>query len=118
MKGGEDGGKEAKVKEIIIPLIQIPKDDFTLRTDVVWLFEKVNLEWQNLIFYDDFKGLLSSDSIMNRLGKDRFKVILTDHNVLSRHLRQWEPFVVEIIDHHQDEKKYQWVKGKGEWCHL
>eukprot|EP01117_Protostelium_nocturnum_P015780 TRINITY_DN6149_c0_g1_i2.p1 TRINITY_DN6149_c0_g1~~TRINITY_DN6149_c0_g1_i2.p1 ORF type:complete len:321 (-),score=134.37 TRINITY_DN6149_c0_g1_i2:335-1297(-) len=97
--------------EVVIPLIQIPKEDFSLRTDVAWLFNETRLEWDNLIFLKDFEEFLNENRLKS-VKEDKLRVILTDHNVLSRKLSLLNPFVEEIIDHHADEGKYPQVKGE------
>ncbi len=40
-------------KSIYLPLINIPKEDFKLRTEAVYLFTEAGIETDNLIFSDE-----------------------------------------------------------------
>lgn len=79
------------------PLIPTTKGDLTLRKDVIYLFQLLHLEIEDLIFLDEmplqqlvFKGLIT--------------VSLVDHNLLTPSLEFLAPTVTNIIDHHRDEK--------------
>lgn len=81
-------------KNDYIPVMNIPREDFALRTETVWFFKKLNLNSSDLVFWPELK-----------LPK-QFSLILTDHNRLAPHQEQYSNHVFEIIDHHEDEKKY------------
>ncbi|EFC40644.1 predicted protein [Naegleria gruberi] len=88
-----------------IPIINIPADEYNLRTDATWFLEKFGISGEDLIFYHQNPTLID---VLESLGKENnLQVILTDHNKLTP---EQEPllgnFVYQIIDHHVDEKCY------------
>lgn len=87
-------------KNEYIPIMNIPREDFQLRTETVWFFKKLELDSSDLLFFPEIK-----------LPK-HFSLILTDHNRLAPHQEQYSNNVFEIIDHHEDEKKYDLKKDK------
>ena len=73
-----------------IPLLNCHREDISLRQDVVWLMEHLNIDCTQFMHYpeefdpSDYKDL---------------QVTLVDHNVPDEKLR---PYVIEIIDQHVD----------------
>ena len=84
---------------IYLPLINIPKEDFKLRTEAVYLFSEAEIETENLIFADE----INIDEIA-RSGK--LSIILVDHNRISSGFSSYSDRVIEVIDHHKDEGIY------------
>ncbi len=85
--------------EIYLPLINIPAEDFKLRTEAVYLFAEAGIETSNLLFIDEINL-----KEMHKSGK--LKVTLIDHNKLSGSQEYLASSVSEIIDHHKDEEMY------------
>ena len=86
-------------KSIYIPLINIPKEDFKLRTEAVYLFTDAGIETENLIFTDEINMEEISKSV-------KLSIILVDHNRISARYSSYAERVIEVIDHHKDEGVY------------
>ncbi|ALC48998.1 pn, partial [Drosophila busckii] len=67
-----------------VPVLNIPRIDYPLKTEVGHMFSKCGIAEQSLIFRDDLPPQLSSNC----------SVILVDH-----HISKLAPHVVEILDH-------------------
>lgn len=86
-----------------IPVINIPREDFVLRTEAVWLFHEARLDAAKLVFLDDID--------LDRLhAGGRLGLVLVDHNRLPAAREAWGPVVEEILDHHQDEGQHAQAK--------
>ena len=82
-----------------VPVVNIPRNDFQLRTEAVYLFERAGIRTDILTFIDEIDlGVL--------LKKGRLQLILVDHNIISSRQEAYLNSVVEIIDHHADESNY------------
>lgn len=76
--------------------MNIPKEDFLLRTEVVSFLSSQDLDETLLIFRDDI-------DLSTLAAGSRLKLTLVDHNVLSREdADQLDPCIVQIIDHHDN----------------
>jgi len=82
-----------------VPLINIPRADFKLRTEAVFLFEEAGVDIDNLIFAEDLDL-----SEMN--AKNLLSLVLVDHNKLSSAHGNLLNSITGILDHHADEKNY------------
>ena len=80
----------------IIPVLNIPSQDFPLKTELVAALAEENIHAEHLIFRDQ----LDLASIEN------LKLILVDHNILADQDSQLDGKVVEIIDHHVRETSH------------
>ncbi|MCX7787972.1 MAG: DHH family phosphoesterase [Spirochaetes bacterium] len=88
---------------IYLPFAPIPKEDFKLRTEAVYLFKEAGVGQDALLFAGELE--------LHPLQKDgRLSLILMDHNKLSKDYTAYEGFVEEIIDHHKDEGCYAQAK--------
>ncbi len=85
--------------EDIIPLINIKKQDYKLRTESYGLLKRYDIDENDLIFIDDIDAV-----IIENAGD--IKVILVDHNKLPDNLRAWDANVTAVFDHHQDIEMY------------
>lgn len=81
----------------VLPLITIHRQDFFLRREAVYLFQKASIRAADLIFLDD----LDLEACL-----EGAHLILVDHNRLKNSLRHHSSKVRAIIDHHQDEGLY------------
>ncbi|KAG2375331.1 hypothetical protein C9374_009954 [Naegleria lovaniensis] len=88
-----------------LPILNIPQDEYNLRTDATWFLEKFGVGADDLIFYHQNPTLTR---ILEKLTQENtLRVILTDHNKLAPEQEDFlGKFVFEIIDHHADEKHY------------
>jgi exopolyphosphatase len=85
--------------EVCLPFIPIPRADFKLRTEAVFLFQEAGLSPDKLLFLEDLD--------LPALHKEgRLKLVLVDHNKLASAQAGLAEAVEEILDHHQDEKLY------------
>lgn len=88
-----------------LPIVNIPQDEYNLRTDATWFLEKFGVGVEDLIFYHQNPTLIQ---ILEKLAQENtLRVVLTDHNKLAPEQEDLlGKFVYEIIDHHADEKHY------------
>lgn len=79
-----------------VPVINIPRGDFKLRTEAVYLITEAGIDVDSLIFADeiDLDGLLAAG---------RLSVVLVDHNKLAAAQEKFAPVVTGVVDHHKDE---------------
>ncbi|XP_022784092.1 exopolyphosphatase PRUNE1-like [Stylophora pistillata] len=80
----------------IIPVFNIPKEDFCLRTEAVFLFRRYLLDSSFFIFVDDV-------DLENLLETGKLQLILVDHNILAKAQKHLDVAVFEILDHHKDQ---------------
>ncbi|XP_023930608.1 protein prune homolog 2 [Lingula anatina] len=83
---------------IHIPVLNIPKDDFKLRSEIIYFLKENGLSQDILTFRDD----LDLKSLLD-LGK--LKLTLVDHNVLPNKDVGLESAVSEVIDHRKRERE-------------
>ncbi|GAB1482466.1 DHH family phosphoesterase [Treponema sp.] len=86
-----------------IPVMNIPREDFNLRTEALWLFSEAGIDLKSLVFLDEI-------DLAKLLGNAASKLVLVDHNKLSNSQAIWESKVEEILDHHADENLYPAAK--------
>ncbi|KAL8595557.1 hypothetical protein ACOMHN_000765 [Nucella lapillus] len=78
---------------LFLPLLNIPRSDFPLRTEIVHFLGKFGISAPDLIFQDDL------DLAKVKVTTD-LKVTLVDHHVLSgTKMAELEESVVQILDH-------------------
>ena len=82
-----------------VPVMNIPRNDFALRTEAVFLFREANIDPDDLLFLDD----VDLKALHN---KELLDLILIDHNILGSNQKILKPAVSEILDHHADEGDY------------
>lgn len=88
--------------EIVLPVMNIPRDDFKLRTEAVYLFNEVGIDISRLVFLDEINlGALRDKKVIN--------LVLIDHNKLAKSQETLADLVDEIIDHHEKENLYPHV---------
>jgi exopolyphosphatase len=82
-----------------VPFINIPRADFKLRTEAVFLFEEAGISSDLLLFTEDVD--------LNKLNESgNLNLILVDHNKIASGQAGLIDTVTEILDHHADEKSY------------
>lgn len=72
-----------------IPLLNCLREDLSLRQDIVWLLNHLQIDSTHFMFLSE----------VNLSDLPHPRVTLVDHNVPDENIR---PFVDEIIDHHDD----------------
>lgn len=90
--------KTVQSEMLAVPLLNIRQSDLVLRSDNVFLLRQIGLSPDLLLFRDqlDLRAL-------QRAG--RLRLTLVDHNVLPSSDRNLEGAVVEVIDHHLQERE-------------
>ncbi|XP_078666349.1 uncharacterized protein LOC144908534 isoform X2 [Branchiostoma floridae x Branchiostoma belcheri] len=82
-----------------VPVLNIPRDDLPLRTEITFFLAQENIPTNSLTFRDD----INLPALHNQ-GK--LALTLVDHNVIRAPDEQdLESAVVEVIDHHKDERE-------------
>ena len=85
--------------EHVIPLINIERRDYKLRTESYGLLKRYDIDENDLIFIDDLEA-----AFINNAGDA--KIVVVDHNKLPDYLRAWDANVTAVFDHHQDVGMY------------
>lgn len=101
-------------KQVVLPLINIPRQEFVLRPEAIYLFALVGLGPEDLIFSDD----VDREELFRHT-----RIVLVDHNKLSPSLEDFSEQVCAILDHHRDEGLYgnadpRIVQRAGSSCSL
>lgn len=86
-----------------VPVMNIPREDFSLRTEAVWLFKEVGIDSKDLVFLDDL-------DLGNLFATGESKLVLLDHNKLANTQSAWADAVEEVVDHHTNEQLYPAAK--------
>ena len=90
---------------VILPLINIPRADFKLRTEAVYLFDTTGVDLESLLFADEVD--------LDRLQEtNRLHLTLVDHNKLASSQSRYQELVEAIIDHHEDEGLYPQIASR------
>lgn len=99
--------KNERPQLTFIPLINLYREEMTLRKDILLLLKTLNISTDHLLFLDDGVPL---DSFHN---EKRLRFNLVDHNLLRPRQEHLAEAVESIIDHHADEdKKYPLLESK------
>ncbi|KAI4895297.1 hypothetical protein NFI96_011137, partial [Prochilodus magdalenae] len=77
-----------------VPVLNIPRAEFPLRSDNIFLLREAGLSQDYLLFRDE----------VDLHGLQQLAITLVDHNVLPEADRGLEKTVVEVIDHHRLER--------------
>ncbi len=80
-----------------IPLFNIPREEFELRLDAKYLFERVGIDVGNIPHLEEVETVWEKADV---------QLTLVDHNVLADRQKGLRDKVVQIIDHHEDEKMF------------
>ncbi len=83
----------------VLPVMPIPRADFKLRTEAVYVFNEAHINLEDVVFFDevDIEALMSSNT----------ELVLVDHNKLSQALSKYSTNVSGVLDHHNDEGMYE-----------
>ncbi|XP_063610739.1 exopolyphosphatase PRUNE1-like [Penaeus indicus] len=98
--GREDsgGGEGEGVGVGVVPLLNIPRRDFPLRTEVTYWLGKHGVSQEMLVFRDEI-------SLHDLHQKGNLQLFLVDHNILPAGDASLESAVRYVIDHHQLERQ-------------
>ncbi|KAF9277307.1 Exopolyphosphatase [Mortierella alpina] len=89
---------------IVVPFVNIDRQDLALRSDVVYLLAESNINTDHIFFRDQLPQL---ESILQR-RPDQLSLFLVDHNQLAIGMSSLKDAkVVGVIDHHVDEGSYK-----------
>lgn len=83
--------KTVNSRTAVVPLLNIPRAEFPIRSDNVFLLRESSLSQEYLLFRDE----VDLHSLQN------LAITLVDHNILPEADRALEKAVVEVIDHHR-----------------
>ncbi|KAI1305547.1 Exopolyphosphatase [Mortierella claussenii] len=90
-----------KSKAIVLPFINIPKIDLTLRSDVKYVLSSNHID-SDLIFFRD-----QLPQLEQLVANDKLSLFLVDHNKVEGTMSSLQnASVVGVIDHHADENLY------------
>lgn len=89
---------EAEPDKNIVPLMPIVREDFKLRTEAVYVFEKAQIDLDRLIFLDEMP-----QTFMDRVNN----MAIVDHNKMSGAFEDHGDKVRMIVDHHKEEGLYE-----------
>ncbi|KAM4690988.1 exopolyphosphatase PRUNE1 [Rhinophrynus dorsalis] len=83
---------------VYVPVLNIPRDDFPLRTESTFFLKESGISEEHMTFRDeiDLQTLYESGQLV---------LTLVDHNVLPRADSFMEDVVTEVIDHHHLERR-------------
>ncbi|XP_063054756.1 exopolyphosphatase PRUNE1 isoform X2 [Engraulis encrasicolus] len=90
--------KTLETGKVAVPVLNIRREEFPLRTDNAFLLKETSLATDLLLFRDDL------DLHAAHRAK-RLTLTLVDHNILPSGDASLEDSVVEVIDHHLLERK-------------
>jgi exopolyphosphatase len=99
---------------IVLPLVQCPRADYSLRAETVSLLRSVGIGDELLVFGGNATDDALSDNDMRRLhAEKRLRLTLVDHNTMTpRQTSLGLPSaVVCIVDHHKDDGASPHVNG-------
>ncbi|GFO47765.1 protein prune homolog, partial [Plakobranchus ocellatus] len=93
-------GREEKIKAkpgtAYVPILNIPRKNFRLRLETVYILSKHSIYAQDLIFVSD----IDLKTLTPRSGGDStLTVTLVDHHVLSDNETFLRPYVEQVFDH-------------------
>ena len=74
----------------VVPVFNIPRQDFCLRTEAVFLFKQFRLDHDFFTFIEDIE-------LETLMETKKLKLTLVDHNVLAQAQKYLETAVIEIL---------------------
>jgi exopolyphosphatase len=81
---------------MFVPVINIPRADYKLRTEAAYLFSEAGVPVESLTFADEL-------DLEQLAGAEGTEIVLVDHNVLAAGQQGLGRAVVGVVDHHKDE---------------
>ncbi|XP_075048366.1 exopolyphosphatase PRUNE1 isoform X2 [Mixophyes fleayi] len=83
---------------VFVPVLNIPREDFPLRTESTFFLKEIGISKEHLTFRDEI-------DLGDLYESGRLVLSLVDHSVLPRADSFMEDVVTEVIDHHVTERK-------------
>lgn len=74
----------------VIPVFNIPREDFCLHTEAVFLFKRFHLDSSYFTFVEDV-------DLQNLLETNRLQLVLVDHNILAQRQKHLDVAVIDIL---------------------
>ncbi|XP_023348500.1 exopolyphosphatase PRUNE1 [Eurytemora carolleeae] len=87
--------QSADLEKPVLPVLNIPSKDYSLKTELVYIIDNLDLSQEDLLFRDSF-CLKSLEGL---------RLVLVDHNILPAEDSELESRVVAVLDHHQQERE-------------
>lgn len=84
-------------KRVPVPVLNIPRCEFPLRSDSIFLLRETGLSQEHLLFRDEV-------DLHSLHEAKQLTLTLVDHNVLPSSDSELEDAVVEVIDHHLQQR--------------
>ncbi|XP_076337622.1 exopolyphosphatase PRUNE1-like isoform X7 [Tachypleus tridentatus] len=95
--------RKSELECVVLPVLNVVRKDFRLRTEVTFFLQKTNIPLDLLIFKDEID--------LEKLAKEKkLYLTLVDHNILSADQQCLEEAVVRVIDHHKLECRDRGVR--------
>lgn len=91
-----------------VSVMPIPRVEFKLRRETVYLLERCSVDTSDLVFADELDLAALHEALPS---PDRLQLVLTDHNQVASKYAFLNEAVTEIVDHHQDAGAHPWVTG-------
>lgn len=89
---------------VVVPVLNIPRRDYELRTEVTYWLDKHQIRREDLVFRDEVE-------LTERHRADGLQLTLVDHNLLPAADAHLDPAVVNVLDHHKLERQSGSVSG-------
>lgn len=83
------------VDQVVLPVMPIPRGDFMLRPEAVYVFHEAGIRLEDLVFFDEID--------LEKLFAAGAALMLVDHNRLNPQWAGFAEHVVGLLDHHTDE---------------
>lgn len=84
---------------VVLPVMPIPRADFRLRPEAVYVFNEAAIPLDDVVFFDEVD--------FDKLMIDGSALMLVDHNKLGPVLEKYNANVCGVLDHHNDEGMYE-----------
>ncbi len=81
----------------VLPVMPIPRADFVLRTEAVYVFNEAGINMDDVVFMDE----VNLDAVLENAA-----IVLVDHNKIAVNFEMYSDKISGIVDHHKDEGLY------------
>ncbi|XP_015122140.1 exopolyphosphatase PRUNE1 isoform X1 [Diachasma alloeum] len=86
----------------VIPLLNIPKREFKIKTEVVFHLQHHGIQLEHLSFRDEIE-------LKNLSNEKKLELCLVDHHTLNEHDASLADSVVQVIDHRPQDPNWLWT---------
>ncbi|XP_052746044.1 exopolyphosphatase PRUNE1 isoform X2 [Bicyclus anynana] len=86
-------------EDIFVPILDVNREDFPLKTEVVFALAGHEIYDKDLVFSNDI-------DMTKLMSEGKAKVTLVDHHTLASKYNHLAPYVTEIIDHRPLDRTY------------